>query len=377
MSDARLVTTPPNPRHRATFPMFELTPRRQDTENSFPFLGVLAPLREIVLLLALLASTTVASAEPVKIIFDTDITTDVDDVLALATIHALADRGECELLVVTTSMQHANHGAFIDAVNTFYGRPDVPIAETKRAEARDSKYLKLSDERDGDGFRYPRTVASNDELPDPVTLLRQTLVAQPDNSVVLVSVGLAGNVAALLKSQPDDISSRDGVSLVAEKMHHLSVMAGAFDEIPNKPRHIEWNVKMDIPSMRHVADKWPDSVPIIWSGYEIGLAAKYPPESIRNDFGYTDHHIIQQAYLLYLGPNKARPTWDLTSVLHAVRPDGYFGLSPRGRVTIGEDGYSTFEASVNGRDQYLTMTADQRVRVTEALRCLVSQPPRN
>ncbi|GEM_PF-1711723 len=41
---------------------------------------------------------TTAAAEPVKIIFDTDITGDVDDVLALAICHTLADRGACELL---------------------------------------------------------------------------------------------------------------------------------------------------------------------------------------------------------------------------------------------------------------------------------------
>ena len=49
-------------------------------------------------IIAILASLLVgvAAAEPVKVIFDTDMITDFDDVGALACLHALADAGECE-----------------------------------------------------------------------------------------------------------------------------------------------------------------------------------------------------------------------------------------------------------------------------------------
>ena len=39
-------------------------------------------------------SSPVPAAEPVRLIFDTDIGNDVDDALALAVIHALQSRGE-------------------------------------------------------------------------------------------------------------------------------------------------------------------------------------------------------------------------------------------------------------------------------------------
>jgi hypothetical protein len=64
---------------------------------------------------------------PQKIIFDTDIGNDVDDVLALGMIHALQSRRECELLAVTITKDHAKASAFTDAVNTFYGRGEIPI----------------------------------------------------------------------------------------------------------------------------------------------------------------------------------------------------------------------------------------------------------
>jgi len=47
------------------------------------------------------AMLTPAKPKPVKIIFDTDIGNDCDDVMALAVIHALQNRGATELLAVT------------------------------------------------------------------------------------------------------------------------------------------------------------------------------------------------------------------------------------------------------------------------------------
>src|SRR4051794_38763556 len=64
---------------------------------------------------------------PVRLILDTDICGDCDDVLALAMIHSLQARGACRLLAVTVSADHDLAAPFVDAVNTFYGQPTVPI----------------------------------------------------------------------------------------------------------------------------------------------------------------------------------------------------------------------------------------------------------
>lgn len=320
----------------------------------------------------------VAFAEPVQLIFDTDITGDVDDVLALATIHALADRGECELLAVTVSKLHPLTGRMVDAVNTFYGRPNIPIGITSLERPRESKYLKVIERTDNGVLRYPHNVASNGDLPTAVALLRKTLAEAGDRSVVIVSVGIAGNMDGLIHSQPDDVSPLSGAELIKHKVSHLEIMAGAFVPIGGNDRFHEANVRNDIPAMQAVADAWPSETPVVWSGFEIGIAARYPRESIANDFGYVEHHIVREAYLLHSGPNHDRPNWDLTSVLHAVRPDaGYFDLSEAGRVSVADDSYTAFEAVANGRDRYLVMSDDQAIRVQETLRQLVSQPPRN
>ena len=85
-------------------------------------------------ILVLLTTRFASAVEPVQVIFDTDITGDVDDVLALAMLHTLADRGECDLLAVTISKVNPLTGPFTDATNTFYGRGDIPIGVTRDAQ---------------------------------------------------------------------------------------------------------------------------------------------------------------------------------------------------------------------------------------------------
>ncbi|QDT02246.1 Inosine-uridine preferring nucleoside hydrolase [Rubripirellula lacrimiformis] len=333
-------------------------------------------LTTIVTFLALACTGTIARCQT-PIIFDTDITGDVDDVLALAMLHTLSDNKECELRAVTISKIHPLTGRMVDAVNTFYGRPNIPIGVTRDAQVRDSKYLAMVDTRDEGKLRYPHDVTGNDELPDATQVLRRTLASSEDHSVVMVQVGLAANLADLVESKADDISDLSGRELIQQKVREVQVMAGAFQTIDGKTHFLEANVRNGIQSMQRFADQWPNDVPVIWSGFEIGIALPYPRQSIARDFAYTPHHIVREAYLLYCGPNHDRPSWDLTSVLDAVRPDGnFFGRSQPGRVSVEDDGFVRFTPNEEGRDRYLTMTADQQKHVLKTLQTLVSQPPR-
>ncbi|HOR97750.1 MAG TPA: nucleoside hydrolase, partial [Kiritimatiellia bacterium] len=56
-------------------------------------------------------------AEPVKLIFDTDMGNDTDDLMALCMIHTLQSRGAVDLLAVTITKDHPQAAAFVDAVN--------------------------------------------------------------------------------------------------------------------------------------------------------------------------------------------------------------------------------------------------------------------
>jgi hypothetical protein len=313
-----------------------------------------------------------AGAAPVKVIFDTDVGNDVDDVLALSVLHALQSRGECELLAVTITKPDELAGPFVDAMNTFYHRPGIPIGFTQAGlKNQPSKFLPLAEAKDGGKLRYPHRLKRSSDAPEATRLLRRILTRQPDRSVVLVQVGYFSNFAALLDTPGDAASPLGGRDLVRQKVKLLSVMAGSFKP-GNHDR--EYNVVQDLPASKKLARDWP--TPIVWSGFEIGVAVPYPALSIERDFGYVPHHPAAEAYCLYNPPPHERPTWDLTSVLYAVRPDrGYFSLSLPGQVTVEENGVTRLTAAPEGRDRYLMLNEAQIVRVKEALVQLASQPP--
>lgn len=95
----------------------------------------------------------------------------------------------------------------------------------------------------------------------------------------------------------DAVSPLSGNELVETKCKLASVIAGSFSPVLGKERHAEANVVNGIAAMQRFADRWPDSVPVIWSDFSIGLAAPYPRESIASDFNYQRHHIVREAYL--------------------------------------------------------------------------------
>ncbi|MCC9608644.1 nucleoside hydrolase [Blastopirellula sp. JC732] len=320
--------------------------------------------------------------QPIPVIFDTDIGNDCDDVLALAMLHALESRGECKLLAVTITKDHELAAPFTDCVNTFYGRGDIPIGVCRSGVTPEAgKFNVLAAAEENGHFRFPHDLKSGKTAPDAVAILRKALVDAEDGSVVICQVGFSTNLANLIDSPADDISPLSGKELVEKKVRLLSVMAAAFTDIPDHKtgepkRYREYNVFKDIPSARRLFSNWP--TPILWSGFEIGLNLTYPYDSIVHDFDYVEHHPVAESYNLYITPPHNRPTWDLTSVLVAIRPEHrYFDLSPAGRVTIEEDGYSTFEPMENGRDRYLILRDDQKARATEALTLLSSEPPHN
>jgi purine nucleosidase len=315
------------------------------------------------------------AAEPVRLIFDTDICGDCDDVLALGMIHSLQSRGLCRLLAVTISVDHTLAAPFVDAVNTFYQRGDIPIGVVgKGGVIEKSEFLALVEEQDSGRFRYPHDLLSRQPAQDATALLRTTLAAQPDHSVVIAQVGFSTNLARLLDSPADATSPLSGRELVERKVKMLSLMAGAFQPIDGNPHFLEYNVVKDIASARRLADLWP--TPMVFSGFEIGIALPYPAVSIERDYGYVRHHPLADAYIRRNPPPHNRPTWDLTSVLYAVLPDrGYFDVSPRGTVTVDSDGFTSFKESPQGNRSYLMMRPDQKPRVLEALVQLSSQPP--
>lgn len=318
--------------------------------------------------LALMAAACLAAAgawaQAVPVIFDTDMGNDVDDALALAMLHALESRGECRLLGVTVTKDNPWAAVYVDLVNTFYGRGQIPVGMVKGGVTPESSPMiqAPAERRRADGtLVYPRRLASGAEAVEAVALLRRLLAAAQDGSVVIVQVGFSTNLARLLDAPAD-------LELVKRKVKLLSVMAGNF--VQPKP---EFNVQKDTASARKLFDQWPGE--IVASGFEIGEAMKFPAARIEKDFAWAADHPVVDAYRAYMKMPYDRQTWDLTAVLYGVRPGGgYFGLSAPGRITADDAGRTSFRPEAAGKHRYLVLTEAQRARTLECMVGLASQP---
>lgn len=329
-------------------------------------------LRSALIILLMFALSSLAASQPVRIIFDTDMGNDIDDALALAMLHAFESRGEARLLAVTLTKDNRWAAPYVDVVNTFYGRPNIPIGVVHNGKTPQSNpMIQIPSERkrpDG-SYVYPHKITDGSQAPEAVRLLRKVLAAQPDGSVVIVQTGFSTNLARLLDSPPDDASPLAGRDLAAKKVRLLVAMAGNY--VSTKP---EFNVQTDVPSASKVFAEWP--TPVVVSGFEVGLAMLFPARSIEHDFAYVPDHPVAEGYRLLMKMPYDRPTWDLTAVLYAVWPDhGFFDLSPPGKITVLAGGGTRFTPDPAGKQRCLIVTDAQKPRTLETMILLASQPP--
>lgn len=305
------------------------------------------------------------AAEPVRLILDTDIGNDVDDALALAMIHALQNRAEVRLLAVTITKDNRYAAPFVDLVNGFYGRPDIPIGVVHNGKTPERSPMLEGpvQRRDSTGqVIYPRRIEDGSQASEAVELLIRILRHQPDHAVTIAQIGFSTNLVRLLKAPR-------GRELIQQKVSALYLMAGNF--IKPEP---EYNVYTDPDSAKILFEQWP--TPMIFSGFEVGLAITFPYAAIERDFRYTDNHPIAEAFRIYVKKGQDRPNWDSTAVLEAIRPDrGYFEFSQSGRVSLGPRNTTRFSPDRQGNCRYLIIKPDQVGRVRELITVLVSEPP--
>lgn len=301
-------------------------------------------------------------SRPIPVIFDTDMESDVDDVGALALLHALADLGEAEILAVTVCAGNPWSPLCADRLNHYYGRGEVPVGTVKgRSVRRDSRYTSQIAEE------FPGRLAIPDEVPDALDILRRALAAQPDGSVVVVSVGYLTNLRDLLVTGADEHSDLDGRKLVARKVRLWACMGGHF------PSGREFNIFQDTEASREALAGWPTE--IVFSGWEVGLAETGGP---LRELPATSP--VRRAYELYRRiPHKS---WDLMTVLYAVRgidrdrAGGYWDLSPRGRMVLAENGANTWQTDPGGNQRYKLLQDGQRAaKLVAEIDDLLMRPP--
>jgi chitodextrinase len=234
---------------------------------------------------------TVITGIPKKIIYETDMCLDVDDVGALASLHALANNGEVELLAVCFNEIHPSGPAAIDAINTWYGRGDIPVGIYKNtlADPDPSAYLDALK-------KFPHDL-DQDSAPSALDVYKKVLSEQPDKSVTIVSVGFLNNLSDLISAEPD---------LVAQKVNELVIMGGLNNDGFNLSRH---NL---VSASENVIRNWPSPLVISQPGRRIKTG-----ERLENS---PEENPVREAYYQFFYSNFCgRPSWDQVAVLYGVR----------------------------------------------------------
>lgn len=265
-----------------------------------------------------------ALAEAARVIFDTDMDSDCDDVAALAILHALADRGEAEILATVVSSKNPWSAPCVDALNAWYGRPGLPIGGPRSATASH------------DASRYAEQLAKRfgqnnaaGELPQAAEVYREVLLRQPDASVVVITVGDLTNIAELLQL-PAAGDTPGGMELVRAKVKLWACMGGNFIGTPAKDdlKLGNNNFTVDKASSLYALTHWPGRIMFVGrevasvpSGVQIGARFKELPAE----------HPLRAAYELYFGGvAKDRHVADPATVLFAVRGLGDYWLAHAG-----------------------------------------------
>ena len=271
--------------------------------------------------------------------------------------------GECELLATVTNRKDKTgaSAAAVDAINTYYGRPNIPIGTDKQgptALQRTSAFAAAL--RDG----FPNDIGPDDHAPDALEIYRRVLAAQPDGNVTICSVGALSNLAELWRREPE---------LVRTKVRRLVVMGGEF---PNSKKP-ETNIRTHREAAQVVAAEWPGE--IIWHGFEVGnvlITGARLKQTPRNN-------PVRRAYELrqYQGrPSIAggQPSYDQAAALFAVR-----GVEPEfwetiagGRVRVDAEGLTTWQPDAAAKHAYVKIAGDPQ-RLAAIIEALMVASPKS
>lgn len=290
-----------------------------------------------------------------KIIFDTDIGGDADDLGALAMLHSYIKSGDCELLAIMSWTTDKYAVPAIDAINRFYLHPDIPIGTRKDGTSTsDENYNKVIADN------FPHKLTYND-VPETVDLYRKILASEADKSVTIITVGPLLNIQRLIQSKPDKHSTLTGAKLISKKVKEFVIMGGHFPKGEN-----EWNFNGNMPGVtKFVVENL--TVPIVFSGFELGVQIKTGAvlNTIDKDtplyqgFLYFSEH-APWIKADFKGEILDNSTFDQTAILYVVEGgiDNYWKIISDGYCVVEENGDNSWKKGKKTNQSYLKLKAE-------------------
>ena len=277
-------------------------------------------------------------------ILGTDWWTDCDDAVALRILARYVKKEKIRVLGIGINACMEYSAASLTGFLKAEGIDGIPIGIDP--EATDF----------GGNPPYQRRLATdyggavtNSDCPDAVQLYRRIL-ATCEEKIEIIEIGYLQVIAALLRSQPDDISPKSGMELVREKVSKIWVMAGKWDADGEKENNFCRN-----PRSRMAGETFCRLCPVsvTFLGWEVGYGV-----ITGNHLDHSDH--LYRA-LADHGSKDGRHSWDPMLVLMALIGDeneaGYETVSGTASVDA-ETGANYFSESKNGMHQYVIKKHD-------------------
>ncbi len=289
---------------------------------------------KIILLLPLLL-LSIQSVAQTKVILDTDIDSDVDDVQALAMLHAYEKQGIIDLIGIIVTSSDSFSYQCTNAINTYYDRAEIPIGFLKQQKSlrNFSKYTRQI------SAQFPHAITTMDETIEAADLYRRLLSQSEDNSVVIVTIGHLSSLQNLLKSQGDSISPLGGKQLANKKVKKWLCMGGTY------PKGLEANFhRPDPASTVFCLDNWEKEV--VFCGWELGNKIITGGDYLKS--ALQSNNPVYRSYELY-NNFKGRPAWDQAAVLlldHNAT-SRFFNINTNGHVSVQQDGRNQWHSGKN------------------------------
>jgi len=290
-------------------------------------------------------------SKPASVIFDTDMGSDCDDAGALAILHALADAGEVRILSVIFSSGKNRYGVgTCDAINTYYGRGDLPLGQYQGTE--------VGDPNDS----YTKRIATDtklfghnivDDAPDLVSVYRAILDSQPDHSVTIVTVGHPHGLVHLMR----DPQAAKLVRAKVDRWVAMGMGGWNFEQVGMSSYSAE------------LLEGWPLHFYISPSGKNVITGHRRLPQTPKNN-------PVREAYRLWRAALvDGRSSWDQVAVLSLVRPE-LFQVEHVGRLERTPEGRVIWNQGVDNPKHHMVTPRIPTEEMARIIEELMARPPK-
>lgn len=279
------------------------------------------------------------SVEKEKVIVDTDVGNDCDDIAALTVLGNVYRENRIEVKAVTNCNRSMHSVHAIDIILERYGI-DCPIGRS----VNDQPIHAEDYAREIDNRWIARSEIEPQRVQSATKLLRKTLAENKGKKIKLITLGMFNNIYNLLQSGPDEISSKTGKQLFDENISEMVSMGGNF----HNQQSAEFNITEALDAAREVINN--TSVPITFLDWQVG-------EVVKSGKTFYESPGSPQcvAYSTYTH-GELRQSWDPLTMYVAL--NGGWEYSPMGDVNVDEQGHTIFTESKSGKCRYVEVHPD-------------------